>query len=426
MRRLAAGGLVVLALLALLAGGAIRGGVDGQSADETGGPTLRVEWVSDTARDVGGNHHAPAAGRVDGQGYVFAPVSGRHGSDGCALVALDAADGSARWRHRIPPANCTIHSVGDPTLADADGDDRPELLAATTERRVLALSPADGTVEASHDLDSYGYASPAVGDLAGDSAREVVVADARGTVEVLDGDWATVWRREFGSFTYGRPAIEDFDADGAPELAVAPGLAGVVLLEGNGSVAWRGSAPFETTVTWTTTADLDADPAVEVVAATQGGTVAALDGRDGTVEWRRSLGDAAAVEAVGDGDGDGTPEVYATAGDGDLRALSGPDGTVEWTTTLVPGDPQMTPPPAMGDLTGDGDPELVAPTNGGRVVLVDPADGTVIDAYRRDAPVFTHPTIADADGDGTDEAFVPYGDGRVVALSTAEEEGDDG
>lgn len=424
MRRLVGGVLAVVALAALVAGGAVLGGsgvAPGEEAppgvDE--GPSLDVRWVSDTGRDVGGNHHAPAAGRVDGRGFVFAPVSAGHRSEGCALVGLDAADGAARWHHRIPAANCTIHAVGDPGLDDVDGDGRPELLAATTERRVIAADPATGSVEAEAELATYGYARPEVADLTGGPAPEVVVADARGTVSVLDSDWTRRWTREFSSFTYGRPAVADFDADGEAELAVAPGQSGVVLLDGDGSTAWTASDPFDATVTWTTVADLDDDPAVEVVAATQGGTVAAVDGRDGSVEWRRTFGDLAAVNAVGDGDDDGTVEVYAVAGDGRLRALAGPDGRVEWTTELAT-NPRMTPPPALGDVTGDGDPDLVAPTNDGRVLLVDPADGTVLDATRRDAAVFTHPTLADVDGDGVDEAFVMYGDGRVVALSGEE------
>lgn len=414
MRRLVWGLVAVGVLAAVLAGGAVLG-TPGGGDDGSG---LRVLWVSDTARDVGGNHHAPAVGRIDGKGYVFAPVSGAHRSSGCALVALAADDGEADWRHAVPASNCTIHSVGDPALADADADGRRELLAATTERRVLAFDPANGTVEAAGNLSSYGYAPPVVGDLTGGPAPEVAVADARGTVHLLDGDLSTVRTRSFDSFTYGRPTLRDFDADGALELAVAPGQRGVVLLAGDGSVVWERPGPFESSITWSTAADLDADPAVEFVAATRGGRVVALDGREGRVEWRRDLGDLAAVHAVGDGDGDGTREVYAAA-DGRIHALSGPDGSTEWTRTLAR-DVAMTPPPALGDVTGDGRPDLLAPTNDGRVVLIDPADGTVIDAYRRDAAVFTHPTLADTDGDGALEAFVMYGDGRVVALSVDE------
>lgn len=418
MRRVIAGVLAVGLVAAVLVGGSV---LPGTGTGEAPGGAFDVLWISDTARDVGGNHHAPAAARVDGEGYVFAPVSGPHRSDTCALVALSAADGSAGWRYRVPAANCTIHSVGDPAVADADGDGDRELLAVTTERRVLSLDPVRGTVEASGELPAYGYAPPVVGDLVGGPAPEVVVADARGTVRVTDGNLSTVWSRSFDSFTYGQPAVRDFDADGAAELAVAPGQRGVVLLAGDGSTLWERPGPFESSITWTVAADIDADPAVEYVATTRRGRVVALDGRDGAVEWTRDVGDLAAVEAVGDGDGDGTPEVYAAAS-GAVHALSGPDGTVEWSRTLVEGEVTMTPPPALGDVTGDGRPDLVAPTNGGQVFLIDPRDGEVVGSLDRGGAVFTHPTLADTDGDGTPEAFLTYGDGRVVALSADAEE----
>lgn len=403
----AAAVLVGLAVVVLLA---YAGGLG------TGG-SLEERWVSDTARDRAVNHHGPAAGTADGRGVVYAPISGESGTDGCALVALDGADGSRRWGYPIPPANCTIHSVADPTVADYDDDGVAEVFVATTERAVLGLDPRDGAVEFRHALTAYGYTRPLVTDLTGDKRPEVVAVDVQGAVFVLRQNGTVAWSRQYATYTWGQPAVADFDGDGDRELVVGFGGSGeLVLFERNGTVAWNRSSPGGS-ITWLATGQADADAATEVVVATSDGVVAVLDGRDGAVQWRRDLGTLAAVHAVGDGDGDGDPEVYAVAGDAVLRSFAGADGAVEWTTTLTTEQVQMTPPPSLGDVDGDGREELVAVTNNGIVSVVDPGSGDVVDSYRREVPIWVHPTIADVTGDGTSEVLVMYGDGRVVSLS---------
>ena len=399
----------VVALLALVV---VVGGV-GAFALASGGPGLSERWVSDTASTIEGNHHAVAAARVDGRGLVFAPVGGRGGGSGCALVAIDA-DGTTLWRDPVPAANCTIHAVADPTVADRTGDGDVEVLAATTERRVTAHDPLTGEETFSYPLNDYGYTRPVVADATGDGDRNLVVLDVRGTVFVLDGDRA-VWSRRFGSYTWAQPAVLDADGDGDPEVIAGFDDGHLRSFDGaTGRVEWNRSVGGP--ATWLTVGDGDDDPPVEAVAATSDGRVVAVDGATGRVEWERDLGRLAAVRAFADADGDGVVEVYATARDGELRSLDARTGETEWTTTLTGADVQMTPPPSLGDLDGDGSPELVAVTNDGIVRVLDPGNGTVMATYERDASVYTHATLADLDADGKAEVYVPYGDGRVVAL----------
>lgn len=409
----------VLVLVALV--GAVSVGLSGVLGS---GGQLSVQWTSDTARGIYGNHHAPAvAPGVGGNGTVFAPISGRDRSDECELIALSAADGSERWAYPIPPANCTIHSVADPTVADFDDDGSREVLAATTEQAVVALDPRTGRQTFRHELSDYGYTQPIVADLTGDGSREVIVVDVQGTVFVVRPNGTTVWTERLDSYTWGQPAVGDFTGDGSNELLVGLGGSGNILLfDADGTERWNRSAPFDSSITWMTTGDTDGDGASEAIVATDGGTVAAVDGASGDIEWRREFGAYAAVHAFGDGDGDGDPDVYAVARDGKLRGLNARDGTVEWETTLTNADVQMTPPPAMGDLDGDGSSELAAVTNDGIVSVVDPTSGDVLATYERegDVPIYVHPTVADADADGAAEIYVIYGDGRVVALSYTE------
>ena len=415
-------GIALVAVVVVLLSAAVVG-LAGMFGSGSGGD-LAVQWTSDTARpNMNGNHHAPAAARIGNQGMIFAPVSGA-GGDTCALVALDASNGSMVWNYPIPPANCTIHSVADPTVADYDSDGTREVLAATTEQTVMAFGPRTGGKEFQYNLTDYGYTQPIVADLMGDDTKEVIAVDVQGAVFVLRPNGTAVWTRRLSSYTWGQPEVADFDGDEANELVVGLGGSGnLTLFEDNGTRRWNRAAPFDSSITWMTTGQADGDPPIEVIVATDSGVVAAVDGATGRVEWQRDFGDFAAVHAFGDGDRDGNPEVYAVARDGKLRSLNASAGAVEWTTTLTSADVQMTPPPNMADLDGNGKPEIVAVTNDGLVSVIDPNSGEIKATYEREGevPIYVHPTVVDTNGNGAAEIYVMYGDGRVVALSYDEE-----
>jgi len=409
-RRTAAAILLVVVVL----GGVALFGVVQLASD---GGHLSEQWVSDTATSIQGNHHAPAVGTVDGSGVLFAPISGAGDTAECALVALDARDGDQRWRYGVPPGNCTLHAVADPTVADFTGDGDSEVLAATTEQVVTALGARTGDVEFRQNLSSYGYTRPIVGDLDRDGTSELVVVDVRGTVLAVEPDGTVLWRDRFDAYTWGQPAI--VDVDGARRVVVGLGDGRIRAYDASGGVRWNRSDGVAGDLTWMATVDPSDRDATSVAVATADGVVALFDGRSGDRIWRRDVGQFAAIHAAGDGDGDGRQELYAVARDGRLRSLDATDGTVEWTTTLTTADVQMMPPPSMGDLDGDGDPELVAPGHDGTVSVVEPGSGDVLATYERDVSIYTHSTVADGDGDGEDEAYVIYGDGRVVALEYA-------
>lgn len=423
-------GVVVLGALVvgLVALPALDGGPD---ADRSA--TLTERWVSDTERNISGNHHVPVAGRVDGTGMVYAPISGAahghgdgaggpHAHDagdaGCALVALHGGNGTVRWADRVPPANCTIHAVSDPTLADLDRDGRPHVVAATTERVVKGFDPATGSVGFTYGLSSYGYTRPVAADVTGDDDPELVVVDVRGSVFVVGPGGGTLWQRRHDAYTWGQPAVADFDTDGDTELFLALGN-GTTFMYGaaDGQVEWRRSLDAGAAITWATTTPRPETAGRDVVVATTDGNVRRFDGRTGADVWTHDVGDLAAVHAVGDGDGDGAVEVYVAGGDGVVRSLSASSGEVEWRRNVTTAGTQMMPPPSLGDLDGDGRSELVAPTNNGRVSVLDPGSGDVLATYGRDVPIWTRVDLADLAGDGGQEVVVMYGDGRVATLT---------
>jgi outer membrane protein assembly factor BamB len=377
--------------------------------------TLQPTWTSDTSRPVGGNHHAVAVA----DGTVYAPISGQADSDQCALVALDAADGSERWQYPIPEADCEIHAVADPAVADYDDDGVREVLAATTESEVAAFDPGTGEKEFSHGLTDYGYTAPLVADLHPAPGKEVVVADVRGVVHVVGADGTVRWTDQVPGRVWGQPALADVDADGAPEVLVGSRAGRVTLYEADGTVAWSRAAT-NGSVTWAATGDADGDAGLETVLATARGETVAVDD-DGSVLWRRTDARFSAVDVVADGDGDGRAETYLTDASGTLRAVDARNGTVEWATELTVESVQMMPPAVLGDVAGDGTPSLVVAGHDGTLSVVDPATGEVRYTATFEGRAFTKATLADVDGDGRDEVFVVADDGAVTRFDLVDD-----
>lgn len=400
--------MALLAVLFVL----ITAGVLGAVQILGGEGTLTERWVSDTARDAIGNHHAPTTATIDNETVVIAPVNTPQGKGNCSLVAF-TTELEKRWEATVQPEACNIHAFGDPIVADLDRDGNEEVFVATTEELVHAYDLETGEILFSQKLAGWGYPAPIVTDFTPADGRELIVADLSGGVAVFNASGAPVWSRNFSSIT-APIFVKDFEGDGTDELAVGEGK-NVTILDPNGTVAQQ--THLGGSVNWLTVGQADGDAAIEVIAATIDGRVIAVDGRTGDPEWTQQYNRLAAVYAFGDGDRDGQAEVYATAKDGKLRTLDASDGSEEWTTTLTTEDVQMMPPPALGDLDGDGALELVAVSNDGFVSVVNPNSGDIIDSYKRDVPIWMWPTLTDLDGDGTLEILVVYGDGRVTALS---------
>lgn len=123
------------------------------------------------------------------------------GVGGTSVVAF-RADGTQLWS--VPSMSCY-----DPAIADLDGDGAPEVVV---EGGILA--GATGQVKSTFVPTPSGFFT--VGDLDGDGSPEVVFAnrayDAQGNLLVDLGAVVT-------DAGYASPALVDFDLDGKPEVA---------------------------------------------------------------------------------------------------------------------------------------------------------------------------------------------------------------
>lgn len=310
-----------------------------------------------------------------------------------------------------------------PALGDLDGDGVLDVVVAAMDQHVYAwrgdATPLPGWPVLARDLSQSAskgariVSSPALGDLDGDGALEVVV----GTNEVYERSGRVYAFRSDGSLLRGwpvevpsawpqgsdllplvgqgvpsAPALADVDGDGLLEVGVAAVAGPGILFKANGrrvltlksravefgpeSEAKDGPSLFA--MTSGSFGDLDGDGGLELTAGAAGvrsGLTSAIQGIRIPFEhhlsaWNARTGDYLSAfpqivedfqffmnPAIADIDGDGVPEVISGSGGYLLHAFNHlgrepggwPKFTGHWLATS----------PAVGDIDGDGLLEVV-------------------------------------------------------------------
>ncbi|MBX7079103.1 MAG: FG-GAP-like repeat-containing protein [Nannocystaceae bacterium] len=308
--------------------------------------------------------------------------------------------------------------VMTPMVADLDGDCIPEIVfnsyrnsTFTTDGMLRALHGDDGSTawtlsDAAYRTDASGH--PAIGDLDGDGAPEIVVPGEGQQLLAVHGDGTPMWVSENYGFTgvkSGSPSLANLDGMGAPEIVF-----GRAVFDNAGAIAWQaGSGATGSTGGFgplSCIADLDGDTRPEVIA---GGTVYTFTGTvgvdfAGSVLWTATPADGYC--GIADFDLDGTPEV-ASVNSGHVYLFDGETGSTLADYTIPGGG--AGGPPNLADFDGDGFPDLgtaaadhyvVLQWNGAdawtELWLADTKDGS---SQRTGSSVF------DFDGDGRSEVI---------------------
>ncbi|MFQ6117008.1 MAG: FG-GAP-like repeat-containing protein, partial [Candidatus Bipolaricaulia bacterium] len=297
-------------------------------------------------------------------------------------------------------------------------------------RRDLArsgLAPGSGQIVSPTErweLPVRGLAepSPAVGDLDGDGAMEVVAGSYGGIYAIVGASGTELWEFQMsGPFEVSSPAIGDLDNDGAAEVVVGSMDGNVYALDGRtGRVRWSYRTGAKV---WSspTLADVDGDGRLEVLIASD--KVYALSGLTGSPKWSflLELGSISSP-AVGDLDGNGRPEVVIGADDELVYALQGLSGHELWHFELPVTRPRgfiEHSSPALGDVDGDGSLEVAIGVSNHGLYLLDGRSGHVRWSFPIEALVRSSPAIGDLDGDGRVEIVIGSNDHKVYALDGA-------
>jgi hypothetical protein len=352
---------------------------------------LVVEWRYTTPSGLG-VIGAPAIGNLtddDHDGDVDADDTPdiavtTFGSD--TLVLLDGGTG---FYHFIAPG---VSGLGGTAIADVDRDGASEILAFSTDDRLIALD-ADGTTEwASEPLGlPESYPQVTVADLDGDGTVEVI-----GDTVVVDGaTGATRFTLDGVVASWRSPVVADLDHDGRAEIVV-----GEQVFDADGAPKWANDR--RTIGMFSAVLDADGDPDGEVVFV--GGAWLDLRDADGAAITTWTLpANNPGPPCVGDLDGDGTSEIVVPTASW-LTAWDSA-GVERW--RLPVDDPSGAAGCSTFDLDDDGDYEVFYADHSAFRVI-DGASGAPLftSTEHNSATAWEYPVIADVDGDGSAEVVV--------------------
>ncbi len=236
----------------------------------SGWPVRMWGYSTDVLPVVGeGMPESPAIGDLDGDGL---PEVIAHSMGGA--VSVFAADGSTVFETLTNASaygagsnvgdNAVLPLINSPSLGDLDGDGVLDLVTGATgigymlsglaegertdfDQMVAAWSGVDGTFLAGWPRvvdDLPFFLNPAIGDIDGDGAMEVIAGTGGGEAHAWNADGAepSGWPKLVGGWVIASPAIGDIDGDGSLD---------VVLSTRDGYLfAWSTSSPAGASVAW--------------------------------------------------------------------------------------------------------------------------------------------------------------------------------
>ncbi|MCA9712229.1 MAG: VCBS repeat-containing protein, partial [Myxococcales bacterium] len=284
--------------------------------------------------------------------------------------------------------------------------------------RLYALDGATGALHWSSELRVRATVTPALGDLDGDGAVEIVALAPAATPDVspypsqlvvFEADGSLAWRsdEDFEATSADAVALADLDGDGLVEIMVADHVfdhRGTPLIvapqvRGTTSMGLRIDAPL-----MPFGVDLDRDGDLEVLWAR------GAFHHDGTELYFDPEGPHGYAQ-VADLDRDGDPEVVLTTADGIgiLDAEGNARMTIRRFEGIAAGLGNWHRPLAIHDIDGDRAPDLLA--SAGDLLLVLQPDPTL-----GQASVLWSASVDDANGSAAGTAFDFLGDGRAEAI----------
>lgn len=322
-------------------------------------PGGAVRWRTDLGRVA--VHSSPVLADVGGDGKADVVVGGLDGKvywlDGpTGRVVRTFAE---MWPLYCPAGvDCRPHGFfATPAVVDIDGDGRPEIVAPSWDHTVYAWKP-DGRLVFRTYLEDTLWSSPTVADIDGNGTQEIILGGdiwqgnpfgfpPGGLVWVLQADgrpYPGYPRFVSGQVIWSSPAVVDLDGDGALDIVVGTGthdpfgdgpavrkIYALTARTGRPLAGWpvqlEGRAVSSPAI-----GDLDGDGRRDVAITSEGGWVYAF-GPDGRPLWRvcgladEPCGTKATHGSVviADLDADGRQEAIAAL-DADLRVLDGATG----------------------------------------------------------------------------------------------------
>jgi hypothetical protein len=364
----------------------------------------------------------------DAQGHPSVIEVAPWGND-VSLRAFDGAYGKILWSTKD---NLSPNRGG--TLADIDGTGQAEVVTVSlpTQRRnqLIIYRPTDGTAIRAKEttVNSWLSCTPAVADYRGNGKSDVAFStwDDRSIVMIDGRSGEILWRYDTGSPNMSGVASADLDGDGLPDVVAATPGGYVYGLRGkDGALLWKTPIPGGAwSVPTVATLDPNAPPYVLVTSFTGGLYV--LDSHTGDVAWTKAASGVLnpSNAAIGNLKVGGHAIVVRESGRTVIVAPAGAAGVmaIDWQTRSElwrspAGIPVVNSPVAV-ELTGQRGPGIVVAAATGDVWTFTLAGGKPL-WHRQFAlkTVEADPVVTDLDGDGIPDILLAGYDFELHAIS---------
>lgn len=349
---------------------------------------------------------------------LFIPTIGERGT-------MDSV--TVKWRRSVTSISAS------PAIGDIDGDNAVEVVVGAENSVVYALYGTTGVIRWNRTLNASTYASgPAIGDIDGDSAMEVVIGTMSGAVYALAGNGLTVkWSSSVGSELATSPVIGNVDANTSTVEIVVHTKTTTTCLNGvGGTQKWArttGMSGGDNTYSSPAIGDIDGNTStIEVIVAANDTGTYALNGADGTIKWKCHTDLFGMVltppyllytPSIRDIDNDGIPEVliYQNAA---IYCINGTNGALKWASGFgsLPYSLGANTGVSTGDLNSDSKYEVV--TRWKQIVTLDADSGNLLWTYvfPSSGTVHSNPVIADVEGDSKLEVVGANHGGYVACV----------
>jgi hypothetical protein len=319
-------------------------------------------------------------------------------------------------------------------VGDIDKDGRQDIVAASFDGKVYALSDTGQTKWLVDTRSSITFSKPALGDIDGDSKLDVLVGSSSKKLYAIGENGHLLWEHRATDKISGTPVICDLDGDDKMETVFKSdnGYVGVVGCNGGSKSGWpkqagnqNGFFPFVPAA-----ADIDEDGIKEIIVGTPDSKEIMIYNAAGEVIKKISLNGAVHDSPnITDIDQDGKLDMVVADDKGYLNVIKLSDtlASNDSRPKQFPGWPQkkgdhLFGAPRVSDIDGDGNLDIIftawnsTKTNeeAGTVNAVH-LNGSNIRGFPKNiGKSYGKITISDLDNDGDVELIVPGGIGLTA------------